>query len=117
MDEGEEVMAADPLMSGSVLGRNVTGGSTNSVDMEMARMNPPMLALYEPQVAPHFSGTPILDHMALLRLRLNVRSCLVYMSRLVPIQDLGHHQRKDCTSSRAFFLPVESYERTELARS
>jgi hypothetical protein len=81
MDEGEDPMAADPLMNGGVFGHNVTAGSTNSVDMEMARMipraqptshggpviaqmppsvsfkNPAMPALYEPQVGSHFSGT------------------------------------------------------------
>ncbi|KAH0826865.1 hypothetical protein J3R83DRAFT_4403 [Lanmaoa asiatica] len=81
MDDGEDVMATDPLKNGGVFGHNITAGSTNSTDMKMARMipraqptshggpmiaqmppsvsfeNPAMPALYEPQVTPHFSGT------------------------------------------------------------
>ncbi|KAF8552457.1 hypothetical protein OG21DRAFT_1477742 [Imleria badia] len=80
LDDGEDTMAADQLMNGGVFGHNITSGSTNSVDMKMARMlprtqptshgpmiaqitpsvsyeNPAMPALYEPQVTPHFSGT------------------------------------------------------------
>lgn len=80
MDDGEDVMATDPLMNGSVFGHNITAGS-NSTDMKMGRMlpraqppshggpmiaqippsvsfeNPVMPALYEPQVTAHFSGT------------------------------------------------------------
>jgi len=81
MDESEDAMAAEPLTNGGVFGHNVTAGSTNSVDMKMARVfprtqatshggpviaqmpssvsfeNPAMPALYEPQVTPHFPGT------------------------------------------------------------
>lgn len=81
MDDGEDVMVAEPLQNGGIFGHNVTAGSTNSADMKMARMipraqptphggpmiaqmpptvsyeNPAMPALYEPQVTPHFSGT------------------------------------------------------------
>jgi len=82
MDDGEDVMAADPLMNGGVFAHNnITAGSINSSDMKMGRMlpraqptshggpmvaqipssvsfeNPTMPALYEPQVTAHFSGT------------------------------------------------------------
>ncbi|KAG8219140.1 hypothetical protein J3R82DRAFT_4960 [Butyriboletus roseoflavus] len=81
MDDGEEVVTADPLTNGGVFGHNITAGSTSSADMKMARMipqaqptphdgpmiaqmppsvsfeNPAMPALYEPQVTSHLSGT------------------------------------------------------------
>lgn len=87
-EEGDEELSGpmagiaddDDTMNGGVFGHN-TAGSTNSVDMKMARMlpqtqpaphggpmiaqipptvsfeNPAMPALYEPQVTSHFSGT------------------------------------------------------------
>ena len=81
MDDGEDVMAVDPHKNGGVFGHNITAGSTNPVEMKMARMipraqptpqsgpiiaqmppsvsfeNPAMPALYEPQVTSHFSTT------------------------------------------------------------
>lgn len=81
MDDGEDIMATDPLKNGGVYGHNITAGSTNPADVKMARMipgaqppshggpmiaqmqpavsfeNPAMPALYEPHVSPHFSGT------------------------------------------------------------
>lgn len=78
MDDTEDVMAVDPHKNGGVFG-HITAGSTNPVDMKMARMipraqptshsgpmvaqmppsvsfeNPAMPALYEPQASSHFS--------------------------------------------------------------
>lgn len=80
MEDGEDTVTVDALMNGGVFGHNITAGSTNPIDMKMARMlpraqpashggpviaqippsvsfeNPAMPALYEPQVTSQFPG-------------------------------------------------------------